>query len=56
MPEQASLCRSGVPLDDPLEGHLLCHSAQDLASITPAAGLASNYLLHFEIFINFKVV
>ena len=34
MPEQASLFGSGVPLDNPLEGHLLC----DLGLITP--GLA----------------
>ena len=36
MPEQASLFRSGVPLDSPLEGH----SLWDLALITPGSELA----------------
>ena len=45
MPEQASLFRSGVPLDSPLEGHLLW----DLALITPGLarpGLARRYLYY----------
>ena len=41
MPEQASLLRSGVPLDSPLEGH----SLWDLALIVP--GLARSYLFYF---------
>ena len=41
MPEQASLFRTGVPLDSPLEGH----SLWDLALITP--GSARSYLSYF---------
>ena len=44
MPEQASLFRSGVPLDSPLKGHLLW----DLALIAP--GLARSDLFHFILF------
>ena len=40
MPEQASLLRSGIPLDGPLEGH----SLWDLASIAP--GSARSYLFY----------
>ena len=40
MPEQASLLRSGGPLDSPLVGH----SLWDLALITP--GLARSYLFY----------
>ena len=41
MPEQASLFRSGVPLDSPPEGRLLW----DLAFLTP--GCARTYLFYF---------
>ena len=46
MPEQASLFKTGIPLDSPLEGHLLW----DLASITP--GLARSHLFYFILFLN----
>ena len=44
MPEQAGLFGSGVPLDSPLEGHLL----GDLALLTP--GFARSYLIYFVLF------
>ena len=61
MPKQASLLESGVPLDSPLEGHLLW----DFASTTPGTARSSLFyfilqaaihiLLNFLVFFAFRL-